>query len=690
MKTQEVELPIGGMTCAACARTVEKQLGSRAGVESASVNFATRTASVRFDVSKTRVENLIAAVEDVGFEVPVQPQEQAEAAESRDVIRRLIVGLVFAVPVFVLGMAEKAPLAQFLLTIPVLAYSGWPFFRDALVAARHGSANMNTLIAMGTGAAFLYSAWVLIGGGTDVYFESAAVITVLILSGRVLEARARGRASDAIRALVNLQPPAARVVRAGVETEIPIAEVQAGDMVLVRPGERVPVDGTVVEGSSDIDESMLTGESMPVAKKAGSTVYSGTMNSSGAFSFKATRVGRATALAGIVELVKKAQGSKAPVARMADVVSGWFALAVLGIAVVTFGVWLAFAPVGLALVHAVAVLIIACPCALGLATPTAIMAGTGRGAQRGILIRGGEVLERAAAVDTVVLDKTGTITTGKLSVTGVRALAGFGEADVVRYAASVERWSEHPVGKAIVEHAGTATLAPASDFRATPGVGVEGVVGGKRVAVGRGAGASVTVAIDGVPAGEFDIADAIRPEAHEAVRRLGEMGIAVWMISGDNRKVALRIAGEAGIDEKRVIAEAMPADKEREVERLHGEGLHVAMVGDGVNDAPALARADTGIAIGAGTDVAIEAGGIILMRADLTGVPEALLLARRTMRVIRENLFWAFGYNCIGIPIAAGLLYPWTGWTLSPMIASAAMALSSVSVVANSLRLRRM
>jgi len=346
--------------------------------------------------------------------------------------------------------------------------------------------------------------------------------------------------------------------------------------------------------------------------------------------------------------------------------------------------------VGLALVHAVAVLIIACPCALGLATPTAIMAGTGRGAQRGILIRGGEVLERAAAVDTVVLDKTGTITTGKLSVTGVRALAGFGEADVVRYAASVERWSEHPVGKAIVEHAGTATLAPASDFRATPGVGVEGVVGGKRVAVGRGAGASVTVAIDGVPAGEFDIADAIRPEAHEAVRRLGEMGIAVWMISGDNRKVALRIAGEAGIDEKRVIAEAMPADKEREVERLHGEGLHVAMVGDGVNDAPALARADTGIAIGAGTDVAIEAGGIILMRADLTGVPEALLLARRTMRVIRENLFWAFGYNCIGIPIAAGLLYPWTGWTLSPMIASAAMALSSVSVVANSLRLRRM
>jgi Cu+-exporting ATPase len=682
MKSQEVDLPIGGMTCAACARTVEKQLGSSAGVETASVNFATRIASVRFDTSKTRVENLIAAVEDVGYEVPVEPQELAEAAEARELRRRFLVGLIFAVPVFVLGMMEMAPWAQLILTLPVLFYSGLPFYRDAFTAARHRSANMNTLIALGTGAAFLYSVWVLAIGGRDVYFEAAAVITVLILLGRMLEARARGRASDAIRALIGLQPPTARVVRKGVEVDMPIAEVQAGDAVLVRPGERIPVDGTVREGASDVDESMLTGESLPVSKQAGSTVYAGTMNASGAFRFEATRVGKATALAGIVELVKKAQGSKAPVARMADVVSGWFTLAVLGVAVLTFGIWMGLnpdktAPVSAALVHAIAVLIIACPCALGLATPTAIMAGTGRGAQRGILIRGGEVLERAAAIDTVVLDKTGTVTTGKLHVTAVRG-------NVARLAAAVEHWSEHPVARAIVEFAGDAPLAVATGFQATPGRGAEAVVEGKRVWVGRGEGGSVSVQVDGVAAGEFEIGDTIRPEAAAAVRQLHAMGIAVWMITGDNRKTALDMAAQAGIEEAHVIADALPADKEREVGRMK----RVAMVGDGVNDAPALARADVGIAIGAGTDVAIEAGGIVLMRADLTGVPEALMLARRTMRVIRQNLFWAFAYNCLGIPIAAGLLYPWTGWTLSPMIASAAMALSSVSVVTNSLRLR--
>jgi Cu+-exporting ATPase len=689
MKTQEVELPIGGMTCAACARTVEKQLGSRTGVETASVNFATRTASVRFDAAKTRVENLIAAVEDVGFEVPVQPQELAEAAKSRDVRKRLLIGLAFAIPVFVLGMMERAPLAQLFLTLPVLFYSGRPFFKDAFSAARRRSANMNTLIALGTGAAFLYSAWATATGAPDVYFESAAVITVLILFGRMLEARARGRASDAIRALIRLQPPAARVIREGAEVEVTVADVQAGEMVVVRPGERIPVDGLVRDGASEVDESMLTGESLPVAKQPGSTVYAGAMNSSGAFRFEATRVGRATALAGIVELVKKAQGSKAPVARMADIVSGWFTLAVLIAAAVTFAIWIAFAPAGVSLEHAIAVLIVACPCALGLATPTAIMAGTGRGAQRGILIRGGEVLERAAGVDTVVLDKTGTITTGKPHVTAVRALAGFDEGDVVRLAASVERWSEHPVARAIVRQAGATVLAPVTEFHASAGRGAEAMVEGKRVFVGRGANGLITLDVEGIPAGEFEISDIIRPEAAEAIRQLRGMGLAVWMISGDHSRVAQRIAREAGIDEANVIAEALPADKEREISRLRSEGRQVAMVGDGVNDAPALARADTGIAIGAGADVAIEAGGIVLMRADLTGVPEALRLSRRTLQVIRQNLFWAFAYNVIGIPIAAGLFYPWTGWTLSPMIASAAMALSSVSVVANSLRLRR-
>jgi Cu+-exporting ATPase len=679
---KEIELPIGGMSCAACARTVEKQLGGSKGVENASVNFATRVASVRFDASKTRVEDLIAAVEDVGFEVPVQAQELADAEEARDLRRRLLVGLAFAIPVFILGMSERAPLAQFCLALPVLFWSGLPFYRDAWTAARHRNANMNTLIALGTGAAFLYSCWVLFTGGRDVYFEAAAVITVLILLGRTLEARARSRASDAIRALIGLQPPMARVMRNGAETEVPIADVAEGDSVVVRPGERIPVDGTVREGASEVDESMLTGESLPVSKKPGATVFAGTMNASGAFRFEATRVGRATALAGIVDLVKKAQGSKAPIARMADTVSGWFTFAVLGIAVVTFSAWLFFAPASTALVHAIAVLIIACPCALGLATPTAIMAGTGNGAHRGILIRGGEVLERAAAIDTVVFDKTGTLTSGKPRVTAIRG-------NVATLAAAVERWSEHPIAHAIVEFAGESEIPASTDFKATPGLGAEATVNGQRVFVGRGDNGSVAVTVDGVPKGRFDIADTVRPEAADAVRRLKSMGIAVWMITGDHRTIALKIAHEAKIDESNVIAETMPADKEREIARLQTEGHRVAMVGDGINDAPALTRADIGIAIGAGTDVAIEAGGIVLMRADLTGVPEALLLARRTMRVIRQNLFWAFAYNCIGIPIAAGLLTPWTGWTLSPMLASAAMALSSVSVVANSLRLRK-
>jgi len=686
---EEVELPIGGMTCAACARTVERQLASSPGVEKASVNFATKIASVSYNPAQTRVEDLVAAVEEVGYEVPVEPREIAEAAEARELRRRLIVAAVFAIPVFILGMLERAPVGQFLLTMPVLFYAGRAFFLDAWTALKHRSANMNTLIALGTGAAFLYSAWVVLTGGKGVYFEAAAVIVVLILLGRMLEARATGRASDAIRHLMNLQPSTARVIRDGSEREIPLADVRAGDLVIVRPGDRVPVDGLVRDGASEIDESMLTGESLPVSKSAGAEVFAGTANGTGAFRFEARKVGRDTALARIVDLVKHAQGSKAPVARLADVVSGYFTVAVLAIAVVTFVVWLFFAPVGIAVVNAVAVLIIACPCAMGLATPTAIMAGTGRGAERGILIKGGEPLETAAKIDIVVLDKTGTITTGKPVVQRVRALNGYSEEALVGLAAAVERWSEHPVAHAIVNRAGLKALEASTGFRAIPGKGAEAMVSEKRVFVGRGDAGAIAVDVDGVRSGEFDIVDEVKPEARAAISRLRAMDIEVWMITGDNRRVALEIAREVGIDESHVLAEVLPEVKEREVARLKSEGRRVAMVGDGINDAPALARADVGIAIGTGTDVAIDAAGIILMRGDLSGVPDALALARQTLRIIRENLFWAFGYNALGIPIAAGVLFPFTGWMLSPMIASAAMALSSVSVVMNSLRLRR-
>ncbi len=686
---EEIELPLGGMTCANCARVIEKQLAGTPGVEKASVNFATHIASVKYDSGQVPVESLVAAVEDVGYEVLSGPQELAEQADSRDLKRRLVVGATFALPVFVLGMTERWPMVQMGLTLPVLTYSGFPFFHDAWKALRHGSANMNTLIALGTGAAFSYSVWVLITGGMDVYFEAAAVIIALVLLGRMLEARARGRASDAIRKLLNLQPPSAHVLRDGKELEIQLAEVCVGDVVIVKPGERVPVDGTVREGASEIDESMLTGESLPVAKQPGSTVCGGTINGSGAFRFEAAKVGKDTTLARIVDLVKRAQGSKAPVSRTADEVSGYFTVAVLGIAVATFMAWLFIAPLGIALMHAVSVLIIACPCAMGLATPTAIMAGTGRGATQGILFKGGEALEAAARVDTVVFDKTGTITTGSPRVTRIAAQNGFFEAEVVRLAAAVEQWSEHPVGRAILNYAGAGQPEAALDFHAIPGVGAEAAVGGRTVHIGRGEAGKVAVDVDGVRAGEFEITDQVKPGAADAVGRLHAMGLQVWMITGDHERVAHETARETGIEEKYVLAGVLPDQKQVEVTRLRAEGRKVAMVGDGINDAPALVSANVGIAIGTGADIAIEAGGVILMRGDPRSVPDALALARRTLRVIRQNLFWAFAYNAVGIPLAAGVFYPWTNWMLSPMIASAAMALSSVSVVMNSLRLRR-
>jgi Cu+-exporting ATPase len=725
---ERVDLPVSGMSCAACARAIENQLAATAGVSAAHVNFATSTATVEFDPALAPVHNLVRAIEELGYGVPqAVPGGDGEEYAGEDVEERLReqeygalkarlrLAAAFAVPVVVLGMwpgfmrLDAMIWIQLALTAPVVLYAGAPFYKGAWAALRHRSANMNTLIALGTGAAFLYSLAVTVSGGHQVYYEAAAVIVTLILLGRVLEARARGKASEAIRHLRELQPTIARVVRDGAERDLPIEQVRVGDLVVARPGEKIAVDGTVRDGDSAVDESMLTGESMPVDKKPGDAVYAGTINRSGSLRFEALKVARATALQQMIDLVRQAQGSRAPVARLADVVSGYFTLAVLAIATVTFVVWLVLAlsggaPFSFALVNFVAVLIIACPCALGLATPTAIMVGTGRGAERGILIKGGEVLEAAARIDTVILDKTGTITRGQPRVTDVIPINGYAEAEVLRLAASAERDSEHPLGRAIVAHAqalGIAVAAPAG-FRAVAGHGVEARVDGRSVIVGGPTGmlewpdveriidegkTAVAVTVDGRPTGIIGIADTVKPEAAEAVRRLHQMGIEVWMITGDNRRAARNVAQQVGI--QRVLAEVLPDAKVAEVRKLQAAGKKVAMVGDGINDAPALVQSDVGMAIGTGTDIAKEAACITLMRGDLNGIADALALSRRTMRVIRQNLFWAFAYNVVGIPIAAGVLYPFTGWLLSPVLASAAMALSSVTVVTNSLRLKR-
>lgn len=745
---KQIQLPIGGMSCAVCAKRVEKAISELEGVADVNVNFAAEKAFVTYNPQKVRPSAMKEAVLKAGY----QPLENKGAgAEDEDRKRRekeintmkkkFIAAAIFAFPLLYIAMVPMIKfvslpgakmldglmmnyplfyaLLEFFLTVPVICV-GYRFYTVGFKSLFQKSPNMDSLIAVGTTAAVafsLYNTFQIAKGNFQavhsLYFESAGVIITLILLGKMLEAVSKGKTGEAIKKLMGLAPKTAFVIQNGAETEIPAEEVEIGDIIIVKPGSKIPVDGVVIEGHTAIDESMLTGESMPVDKKAGDKVYAASLNTTGTVKFRAEKVGSDTALAQIIKLVEQAQGSKAPIAKLADMVAGYFVPAVIAIAVVSGIAW--FIGTGdfkFALTIFISVLVIACPCALGLATPTAIMVGTGKGAENGILIKSGEALETAHKINAIILDKTGTITEGKPSVTDLICASNFTQEKLLQLVASAEKNSEHPLGQAIVRGAQEKSLAllEAENFNSITGQGIEAQIAGLSVFVGNRkmmeeknisvkelekdadklaeeGKTPVFVATDGQPAGIVAVADVVKKSSRAAIESLHKMGIEVAMITGDNKKTAEAIARQVGID--RVLAEVLPQDKAFEVKKLQQEGRKVAMVGDGINDAPALAQSDIGIAIGSGTDVAMESADIVLMHSDLTDVPTAILLSKKTIRNIKQNLFWAFGYNTIGIPVAAGVLYLFGGPLLNPMLAAAAMSLSSVSVLTNALRLKR-